>query len=337
MKRSKNLISNAISTLKGNLDRTGDPLGFKSVYWTEWAEGLDLPKAGKTLLFTARMYQMLPYVIQTTDLMTTVRPLLGTKGMNMFLNAGNRLAGERVIRLKAKGEQEIKEKGGNILRGIVAGLRAVGQEPAYLYESEPYSGVLLYDLGLEEDIAPHINRVYGLLKDRGIEEVITVDPHTTFMLKEIYPKYIKDFGIRVRHYLEYLQEKPERLKETAPKDLPKQFVLHDSCVMTRDLGVVEETRKTAENMGIKLFEPENSGLDTACCGGPVEYAFPDLSSQISSLRMKELKNVNSNVLVTCPICLINLCKYERKSGVKVWDMGEILYAALASDENRNTP
>jgi len=90
-------------------------------------------------------------------------------------------------------------------------------------------------------------------------------------------------------------------------------------------------------MGIKLFEPENSGLDTACCGGPVEYAFPDLSSQISSLRMKELKNVNSNVLVTCPICLINLCKYERKSGVKVWDMGEILYAALASDENRNTP
>lgn len=337
MKRSKTLISNAISTLKGNLDRTGDPLGFKSVYWTEWAEGLDLPKTGKTVLFTARMYQMLPYVIQTTDLMTAVRPLLGTKGINMFLNAGNRLAGERVIRLKAKGEQEIKEKGGNILRGIVAGLRAVGQEPAYLYESEPYSGVLLYDLGLEEDIAPHINRVYDLLKGRGIEEVITVDPHTTFMLKEIYPKYIKGFGIRVRHYLEYLQEKPECLKETAPKDLPKQFVLHDSCVMTRDLGVVEETRKTAKNMGITFFEPENSGLDTACCGGPVEYAFPDLSSQISSLRMEELKNVNRNVLVTCPICLINLRKYERKSGVKVWDMGEILHAALATDENRNTP
>lgn len=337
MKRSKNLVSNTIRTLKGNMERTGDPLGFKSIYWTEWAEDLGLPKAGKTVLFTARMYQMLPYVIQTTDLMTTVRPLLGAKGMNKLLDAGNRLAGERVIRLKAEGEKEIKEKGEKVLKGIVAGLRAVGQEPVYLYESEPYSGVLLYDLGLEEDIAPHIHRVYELFKERGIEEVITVDPHTTFMLKEIYPKYIKDYDIRVSHYLEYLQENPERLNKTACQYLPQQFVLHDSCVMTRDLGVIEEARKTAENMGIELLEPENSRLDTACCGGPVEYAFPDLSSQISSLRMKELEGVNRNVLVTCPICLINLWKYERKSDVKVWDMGEILYAALATDENRNTP
>jgi Fe-S oxidoreductase len=257
--------------------------------------------------------------------------------MNKLLDAGNRLAGERIIRLKAEGEKEIREKGEKVLKGIVAGLRAVGQKPAYLYESEPYSGVLLYDLGLEEDIAPHINRVYELFKERGIEEVITVDPHTTFMLKEIYPKYIQDYDIHISHYLEYLQEQPAYLKETAFNYLPQQFVLHDSCVMTRDLGIIEEARKTAENMGIELLEPENSRLDTACCGGPVEYAFPDLSSQISSLRMKELEGVNRNVLVTCPICLINLCKYERESGVKVWDMGEILYAALASDENRNTP
>ena len=74
MKGSKTLISNALSTLKGNVERTGDPLGFNGVYWTEWSEGLGLPEEGKTLLLTARMYQMLPYVIQTTDLMTTARP-----------------------------------------------------------------------------------------------------------------------------------------------------------------------------------------------------------------------------------------------------------------------
>jgi len=29
MQRSKSLISQALSTLKGNMERTGDPLGFK--------------------------------------------------------------------------------------------------------------------------------------------------------------------------------------------------------------------------------------------------------------------------------------------------------------------
>ena len=328
MKGSKTLISNALSTLKGNVERTGDPLGFKDIYWTEWSEGLDLPREGKSVLLTARMYQMLPYVIQTTDLMTTVKPLLAIKGLNTFLAMGHRMAGERVIRIKAKGEKEIQKKGENILKGIVSALKAVGHHPAYLYESEPYSGVLLYDLGLEEDIAPHINRVYDLLKKRGIEEVITVDPHTTFMLKEIYPKYITDYDIRIRHYLEVLSEKSAFLKGNGRGNLPKQFVMHDSCVMTRDLGIVEEARRIAKNIGIELLEPESRGLDTACCGGPVEYAFADLSHQISAIRMSELAGVNRDVLVTCPICLINLSKYERESGVRVWDMGEVLYGLL---------
>jgi len=306
-------------------------LGFNGIYWTEWSEGLGLPKEGKTLLLTARMYQMLPYVIQTTDLMTTVRPVLGTRGLNQFLNMGNRLAGERVIRFKAKGEKAIKEKGEKTLRGIVAALKAVGQDLTYLYDVEPYSGVLLYDLGLEEEITPHINRVYHLLKDRGIEEVITVDPHTTFMLKEIYPKYIKDYNLRVTHYLEILSEKASDLIGTETKNLPKQFVIHDSCVMTRDLGIVEEARKTSQKIGIELLEPESRGLDTACCGGPVEYAFADLSHQISAIRMGELTGVNRNVLVTCPICLVNLGKYERELGVRVWDMGEVLHALLEGD------
>ena len=49
-------------------------------------------------------------------------------------------------------------------------------------------------------------------------------------------------------------------RRTGLKNLPKQFVLHDSCVMTRDLGIVEEARNIAESMGIRLLEPENNRL-----------------------------------------------------------------------------
>jgi len=330
MEKSKVLISQALSTLKGNMERTGDPLGFKHIYWNQWAKGLDIPRNGKNILFTARMYQMLPYVTQTTEMVASIKPLLAIKGVGKIINLGNRLAGEQIIRFKAKGAKQIQEKEEKVLKGIVGALKRIDQPFAYLYEAEPYSGVLLYDLGLEADIEPHIKKVYKDLKDRGVEQVITVDPHTTVMMKEVYPKYIKKYDISVKHYLELLSEREWDFRNLGKKNLPKQFVMHDSCVMTRDLGIVEQARDLIASMGIELLEPENTKLDTACCGGPIEYAFADLSRQISSIRIQELASVCKDIIVTCPICLINLIKYEQQFGVRVWDMGEILYAALIS-------
>lgn len=329
MERSKTFISQALSTLKDNIERTGDPLGFKSVYWTQWADGLNLPRRGKTVLFTARMYQMLPYVIQMTSLVASARCVLSRKRFGKIVNLGNRLVGEQVIRLRARGAKEIKSKSSQILQGIVAALNSIGSMPAYLYEDEPYSGVLLHDLGLTERIAPQINKVYALLKSHGVEEVIAVDPHTAFMLREIYPQYIAGSEIQTRHYLEILAKGVKEFDACSTSKLPREFVIHDPCVMARDLGIVEQARKVGTSLGINFLEPENSGMDTACCGGPVEYAFADLSERISRIRIQELAGACRNVLVMCPICLINLSKYEQELGIKVWDLGELLFSAFS--------
>jgi len=62
----------------------------------------------------------------------------------------------------------------------------------------------------------------------------------------------------------------------------------------------------------------------------VEYAFADLSEKISGIRIQELASFCKNIIVTCPICLINLSKYEQELGIKVWDVGELLYSAFPS-------
>jgi len=331
MQQSKILISHALSTLKANMQRTGDPLGFKKPYWTDWADGQQLPQQGDSTLLTARMYQMLPYVLQATELVKTARPLLPLLSWKVFgkmAHFGNALAGETIMRLKAKSAMHIKEKGERALKGITAALRQVGQNPSYLYDDEPYSGVLLYDLGLEEEIAPHIRKVGQRLNENGIKQVITVDPHTTFMLRQIYPKYISRQNLQVKHYLEILADSPVKLKANKKHALPKEFVLHDSCVMTRDLEIIEQARKLMAAMGIRLVEPENNRKNTACCGGPIEYAYGDLSGKVSNIRIQELASVCKNILVTCPICLINFSKYEKALGIKVWDMGELLHAAI---------
>jgi len=256
-----------------------------------------------------------------------ILPLLSVKAFaKMFEKAGS-LAGETVLRLKATGARNVKHKGESALKGIAAALNHAGEYPAYHYEAEPYSGVLLYDLGLEKHIDPHVKKVYRQLKSSGVKKVITVDPHTTFMLKEVFPDYISGYDIQVLHYLELISQKSQSLKTLAERKLPREFVMHDSCVMTRDLGIVEQARQVASGLGITLMEPENAGQDTACCGGPVEYAYADLSGKISNIRIQELAARGRNILVTCPICLINLMKYEKQMGIKVWDMGELLYTA----------
>jgi Fe-S oxidoreductase len=328
VRRSKRFVSEVLSTLKENIQRTGDPLGMKGVYWTEWAEGLHLPRQGETVLLTARMYQMLPYIMQVTRIVASAKPFLSRYGFAPFVSLGNRLMGDHIIRLKALGAEDIKSKGKNVLRGIVRALSAVGERPAYLYEDEPYSGVLLYDLGLDEFIDEHIEKVYRLLKSHSIEKIICVDPHTTFMLREIYPKYIEGFDIEVKHYLEILSGKSERLKKSVRKPLEKSLVMHDSCYLTRELGVIEQVRAVLGSLGVNVAEPENTKLDTACCGGPIEYAYQDLTEKISRTRAGELSAISENVVAVCPICLINLTKHEEELGIKVWDVGELLLEAL---------
>jgi len=261
-------------------------------------------------------------------MVSSLKPLLRLKGLDLMLSVGNRFAGEPLLRWKARGYSEIKERATKSLQGVEKALQQVGCQPAFLYEDEPYSGALLNDLGLEDPMKIHISKVYKILMKSGSREIITVDPHTTHMLKDIYPQHIENYALSVNHYLERLTRDSNRLNAHSDRLPITELVIHDSCVMTRNLGIVDQTRAIARQLGLKIVEANNNRLDTACCGGPVEYAFGELSEQISRIRIRELASFSSNILVTCPICLINFVKYEQELGVRVWDMGEILFSVL---------
>ena len=112
MRNSKVLISQALKTIQGNIERTGDPLGLKVPYWTKWADNLNLSDHGSPLLFTARMYQMLPYVVQTTEMAAKAQPLVPMLSVKLFSKMAEyagALAGDPIIRLGARREGEIRK------------------------------------------------------------------------------------------------------------------------------------------------------------------------------------------------------------------------------------
>ncbi len=333
MRSSKVLVAQALRTIAGNLERTGDPLGLKTVYWTRWADRLHLARRGSTLLYTARMYQMLPFVVKATEMAAAARPALPAlevRALARMAEMAGALAADPILRLQAGGAHEIRRRGEAALKGILAALAGAGIRPAYLNEREPYSGVLLHDLGLEEAVAPLARSVYRTLKTTGATTIVTTDPHTTYMLREIYPRLVPGFDLDVRHYLQVLAGSATPAPGDVPPGLPRRVVFHDSCVMTRDLDIVTPARTVLGRLGIEVVEAENHGKNTACCGGPVEYAFADLSRSISCIRARELAAKATDIVVACPICLINLMKHERELGVRVRDMGELLGAAIGA-------
>ncbi|MCB2228998.1 MAG: (Fe-S)-binding protein [Desulfarculaceae bacterium] len=329
---TRRVISQALSTLQRNTLSTGDPLGFNQVYWTDWSQGLSLPKDGSPCMYTGRMYQMLPYAGQAAKLANRYQGLLACPGMSQIMSWGNRVAGEKTIRRMAGTGGEIATRAQSALRGISAGLRAIGLEPGYLYDAEPYSGVLLHELGADPGARTQAGRLGALFQSKGVSEVVAVDPHTVHFLRDDFPEVLEGAGVKLSHYLELLASEAERL---APKTaLPmKEVVVHDSCVMARHLGIVEQTRQVAEALGLRVIEPPNHGQDTACCGGPIEYGFEELCAEVSLMRARELAGAGSQVMVTCPICLLNLSRHEREAGLRVWDLGELLDLALGGGKD----
>jgi len=285
---------------------------------TGWAQGLNIPMGGETIIYTGQMYQLMPAIIA----MEKVTSRFEDSWMNSFFRVG-RIVNKFIntswfLTRTSPGEQEVFD---NLLRNIARLLKSSDTEFSYLYDEELYVGTLVHDEGVNDVFEKHARKVYELLKKHRVKQVITVDPHTTNMLKSVYPKIIKEYQIEVKSYLEVLAE-----KDIEPvKELDLDIVVHDSCVYARYENIIEEPRHLLKKAGARIIEPEYSGKLTYCCGGPLESLFPGKARSIAEKRMAQLMSDGSNITAMCPICLVNLknaAAKERDMSVK--DISEYL-------------
>jgi len=183
-------------------------------------------------------------------------------------------------------------------------LQKAGVEFGCLYEDDLYSGALAYDLGADEVLAEHAQRVYRTLKRHGVRRVITIDPHTTNMLRSVYPTIIKGYDLEVLSYLEVLWERQPAVLNR----LSGEVALHDSCVFARYEHIVKEPRELLARAGIAVREPANAGNLTWCCGGPVESLYPKKALANAERRVDQLRQAAPRGVTMCPLCLVNLQK-----------------------------
>jgi Fe-S oxidoreductase len=290
-----------IGILADNLRLRGSVLPISTRRATRWARGLDLPRGGSTVLYTGQMYQLIPYI----EALVTVEEAVQDSWLTRFAGLGrhvNRLVS--IAGLMARPAASERARYDRVLIDVVDLLRTAGVEFGYLYGDDLYTGALVHDLGEDEVVLEHARRVQRMLSEHGVRELITVDPHTTTMLRTVYPRILDGFDVRVRSYLEVLAERipPRR------RDLAGTVALHDSCILARTEGVLAQPRDLLAGAGVSVREPDHSGRFTWCCGGPVESLYPSKAAQNARTRVAQLRAVAPAGVTMCPLCLVNLQK-----------------------------
>ncbi|MCL6634723.1 MAG: (Fe-S)-binding protein [Peptococcaceae bacterium] len=297
-------IGDTIGILADNLRLRKSVLPLSPRNAAAWARGLNLPAGGETVLYTGMMYQLIPYI----DAMNKARERLEDSWLAGYVKAGRAI--NRFVNLSglmARPAGAMREANNQILVNIARLLKKAGVQFGCLYEDDLYSGALIYDLGVDDVLQDHARRVAGVFKKHNVKNVITVDPHTTSMLRSVYPSIVGGYDLKVRSYLEVLAERGLRPQ----KRLDLEVAIHDSCVYARHENVLNEQRELLKNAGVTIKEPADSGKFTLCCGGPAESLFPEKARAGAARRVEQIKKAATRAVTMCPICFVNLQKAAR--------------------------
>ncbi len=291
-------LTAVLSMINDFSKKYGYPFPVKKEELYSWAEDLSLPKKGETILYTGGLYQLIPYIEPLVDFLDKRSSLLKLGKVGVMASS--------FAKMILKPKEDLKKVSEGVLKNIAKLLLNVNKKIAFLYKKELYNGALLYDFGLDNTFAEHIQKVYRILKESGAKEVITVDPHSTNILRSIAPRYIEKYDIEVKSYIEVLNEKLENGVLKPKRLVSERIVIHDPCLYARFEGIIEQPRKLLEKAGYHVLEPPNSRKLTYCCGGLLESIVPELAREIALTRISELKELSKNVVTLCPICFINL-------------------------------
>ncbi|MFH2091965.1 MAG: (Fe-S)-binding protein [Pseudomonadota bacterium] len=155
------------------------------------------------------------------------------------------------------------------------------------------------------------------IKETGVKQIVTSDPHAYNALKNDYK------GLPpVQHITQVVAQKIKSGQLTLkPCELPdKIFVYHDPCYLGRHNEVYEDPRQAMDAInGLTRVELEKSRDRSFCCGGGGLMLFyePEEDARMGVLRVNMAVEAGANVIVTaCPFCFVNIQDAIKVAGVE---------------------
>jgi hypothetical protein len=328
------LIPPGLTLIADNIASKQNILGVSKAQGARWAKDLDLPKRAETIFFAGCGYQFnsqleaLSGMIRQMD-KSAIGSELPMRMAGFQSKLGINLTG-LLGKMAAKGpEAEIQP-----LDAAIKVLRGLGIEPGYLAEEEPCCGAPLYHAGLHKEFGENANKSYQKMKSFGVKQIIGIVPYCTHALLNQFPKYVQGYDIKVKHFLQIVDENISSHELHFPDKVKVTY--HDPCQLGRYLRLIEEPRRILKAIkGIELVEPAWTKKEFATCcggGGGFEVVFPELSETLAINRCSELLETGADIIVTnCPGCIMqlkNALKQLKADKVKVLDLTQLLAMSM---------
>jgi len=201
-------------------------------------------------------------------------------------------------------------------------LNKIGIDFIMLKESEFCCGIPVLNAGHKKEAKELAEKNFKLFKERGVKKIITSCPSCFHMFKSNYPKFVKDWDIKVEHITQTINEAIKKGK-IIPRNLNEDITYHDPCHLGRYEGIYEEPRDILKKSG-NLKEMKLTKNYSFCCGGGsgVKSNQPELANSIAKERVGMAKETKAKILCTsCPMCYLHL--KENSKDIEVMELSQL--------------
>ncbi len=211
-------------------------------------------------------------------------------------------------------------------------LRRIGTGISYIPEIDGCCGYPIFLTGNWEMFEEIARKNYKRWRDRGVKKIITPCPGCFAALSELYPQFVEEFDIEIKHAVIEVFEAYDNGRIKLGK-VYGTVTYHDPCDLSRKFGFVEEPRKLIEAIAEDIVEPRYTKYFAKCCGGGglVSAYNPKLHIRASMDRARELVETQAEIITTaCPTCIRTLNKGLKKIKAKkeLIDLNIMLNRAL---------
>jgi heterodisulfide reductase subunit D len=151
-----------------------------------------------------------------------------------------------------------------------------------------------------------------MIRDNGVEEVITSCPECYRTLAVDYEKNGVQTGFKVTYLYEFLETEIDK-GAVAFHPLEKKITYQDSCRLNRLEGQRAYPRKLIRRLtGTVFTEMQDTGRSALCCGNCAWTRCDAYNKALQVKRIRQARDTGSDLMVTsCPKCQIHLrCAME---------------------------
>ncbi len=178
-------------------------------------------------------------------------------------------------------------------------------------------GFPFYELGHRDILFSAYNANMNIFNKLGYKKIITNCPGCLYVFREMKNrmKNSNNSDIEFVHLTEFLNDNLVLIKSHE-----MVVTYHDPCLLGRFLDIYDAPRQLLSKIGITVKEMLRTKKNSFCCGGTLSITFPDLSENVSRLRVVEAKMTGSSILLTsCPLCKWNLSRIN-DCGMEILDI-----------------